>query len=130
MKQVLQTTWSTKAISTVNWQVLKKGAVEMGKVAKVVAVGQHSELYSKGGKKQRARWYRYPQGIRASKEERDDIVDMVKAVGDGYKYKPVKVFTSEIGDTFAEATLGKDGEKTGEDEEQETQADQPGFESD
>ena len=49
----MKTTWSTKAISTVNWQVLKKGAVEMGKVAKVVAVGQHSELYSKGGKKQR-----------------------------------------------------------------------------
>ena len=129
MKQVLQTTWSTKAISTVNWQVLKKGAVEMGKVAKVVAVGQHSELYSKGGKKQRARWYRYPQCTRASKEERDDIVDMVKAAGDGYKYKPAEVYTSEIGDTFAEATLGKGGEKTGEDEEQAAQADQQGFKS-
>ena len=77
MKQVLQTTWSTKAISTVNWQVLKKGAEEMGKYAKVVAVGQHSELYRKGGKMHRARWYQYPRINRAIQEDLGEIEDMV-----------------------------------------------------
>jgi hypothetical protein len=102
----------------------------MRRLAKVAAVGQHSDLYSKGGKKHNRRWYRYPKINREIQEDLDDIKDMIKAVGAGYKYRPEKVCTSEIGDTFAEATLGKDGEKTGEYEEQKTQADQPGFESD
>ena len=126
----MKTTWSTKAISTVKWQVLREGTAEMRRLAKVAAVGQHSELYSKGGKKQRARWYRYPKINREIQEDLGEIKDMVKAMNAGYKDRPEKVCTSEIGDTFAEATLGKDGEKTGEAEEQKTQTDQPGFESD
>ena len=49
----MKTTWSTKAISTVDWQVLRAGSAEMRRLAKVAAVGQNAELYSKGGKKQR-----------------------------------------------------------------------------
>ena len=50
-------------------------------------------------------------------------------MNDGFKDRPAEVYTSEIGDTFVEATLGKDGEKTGEDEEREAQGDQQGFKS-
>ena len=53
MKQVLQTTWSKKAISKVDWQVLRAGSAEITRLVKAAEVGQNSELYGKGGKKQR-----------------------------------------------------------------------------
>ena len=49
----MKTTWSTKAISKVKWQVLREGSAEMTRLAKVAAVGQNAELYSKGNKKQK-----------------------------------------------------------------------------
>ena len=129
MEQVLQTTWSKKAISTVDWKVLRAGSAEITRLVKAAEVGQNSELYSKGGKKQWEKWYQYPKCIRASEEQRDDIVDFVAAVNAGYRYKGDEVYTSEIGDTFAEATLGKDGEETGEAEERAALGDQQGFKS-
>ena len=102
----------------------------MPRLAKAAEVGQDAELYSKGGKKQRSRWYKYPKINRAIQEDLGEIKDMVAAMNAGYKDRPEKVCTSEIGDTFAEAKLGKEGEETGEAEERAALGDQQGFESD
>ena len=129
-KMVLKTTWSTKAISKVNWEVVKKGAAKIGKGTEAASVGnQHGELYGPGGKHRKTGWCSYLKINRAIQEPSGVILDTVDALNRGFKWRPAKACASEIGDAFAEATLGEGGEETGPAEEAAAEGDQRGFKS-
>ena len=102
----------------------------MGKGTQAASVGhQHAELYGPGGKQRKAGWCRYPKSNRANKKHPADSRDTVNALSRGFKGRSAKACTSEIGDAFAEATLGEGGEETGPAEEAAAEGDQRGFKS-
>ena len=85
-----------------------KGAAKMAEGAKAESVGhQHGQLNGPGGKQHRASWFKYPKINRIDQIYIKDIEWMVQQLSAGYKDRPDEVYVSELGDTYAEATLGE-----------------------
>ena len=100
--------WSKKKVTKVSMAVVKRGADKMTEKVKAADVGQlHGQLYGPAGKEHRARWFRYPTINRIDQIYIKDIEWMVQQLSAGYKDRPDEVYASELGDTYAEATLGE-----------------------
>ena len=117
--------WSKKKVTKVSMAVVKRGADKMTEKVKAADVGQlHGQLYGPGGKEHRSSWFKYPKINRIDQVHLKDIEWMVQQLSAGFQDRPVKAYVSEIGDSYAEATLGEGKKESDPTEESTDEGDQ------